>query len=36
MSVNSFLNTNISLQHINYERDNFATKVCLNIDQVFI
>ena len=36
MSFNSFLNTNISLQHINYARDNFATKVCLNIDKVFL
>ena len=36
MSFNSFHNTNISLQHINYGRDNFATKVCLNIDKVFL
>ena len=32
MSFNSFLNNNISLQHINYGRDNSAIKVGLNID----
>ena len=36
MSFNSFINTNISLQHVNYGRDNLAIKVCLHIDQVFL
>ena len=33
MSFKSLLNTKISLQHINYGRDNLAIKVCSNIDK---